>query len=82
MGVMSTPIVEQNAARPYTSEVPGKPKPPQLRKDRKLQVRLTDRQYEIFAQAAEDVGLTVSAWLRSLGIQATRERAKADEGRE
>jgi uncharacterized protein (DUF1778 family) len=39
------------------------------RKDYSIRLRLTERQKETFAKAAERVGLDLSGWLRSIAVR-------------
>lgn len=40
-----------------------------VRKERNVQIRVTDEQKEILAKAAERAGLGVSSWLLMLGLR-------------
>lgn len=53
-------------------------KPAGASRDKMLQVRLKDREYSDFQDAAEQCGLDLSAWVRERLIQAARKEAKED----
>ena len=52
-------------------------KPKGAARGKLLQVRLQDREYLSFKQAAESCGLDLSAWVRERLIQATRKELSA-----
>ena len=54
----------------------GQPKPPQLRRDARLVVRLTHDERDRIEQAAIRAGIPASTWLRMLGLR------EADKGGE
>jgi uncharacterized protein (DUF1778 family) len=51
----------------------------QIRKEKSINVRVTDEQKEILTNAATTAGLGVSTWLLTLGL---REAQKTDKGTE
>jgi len=50
----------------------GKKKPAALRKSLLIRVRLSPEQHDLLSRAAERSALTVSSWLRTVGVAEAR----------
>jgi hypothetical protein len=58
--------------------MPGKPLPKGQRKARIIPVRVDENQFQEFSKAARSEGLSLSAWLRRLALQALRRNKESE----
>lgn len=56
--------------------MPRPPKPQGQARDKLLQVRVKQREYASFKEAAEESGLDLSAWVRERLLQAARQEMR------
>jgi hypothetical protein len=65
--------LENSTGQPYNrSAMVGKKKPEALRKSMLIRVRLSPEQHNLLSRAAERNALTVSSWLRTVGMAEAR----------